>query len=208
MRRVRGVLALHPSLHGTRGRPRQHVSDVLRGALVLAVGALDGLVLEASIEAVAPVAEAEGLGASYAKWVKDDPAAFWDALTRLDPPSAIAEVGRARLSTTTFQRSQMIEGVLRDVVGCDAPWANAANRLSRSGRAWAAEDVRKALDLIVERRHAIAHSGDLNPGLRATPITLRYVEEATNVVDAVGIAVCDVVNRRVRQVCRRPLPVE
>jgi hypothetical protein len=35
--RVDGLLALHPALQGTSGRPKRHVSDVLRGALVLAL---------------------------------------------------------------------------------------------------------------------------------------------------------------------------
>jgi hypothetical protein len=202
MRRVRGVLALHPTLHGTQGRPRQHVSDVLRGALVLAVGALDGLVLDAAIEAVAPVARADGLSSTFEKWVKEDPAGFWLALGAADRANALAEVGRGRLGSMTFQRAATIEGVLRDAAGCGAPWPAAAQRLSRTGVAWTPEQVRVELDAIVLRRHAIAHKGDVASGRRATPITLSYVAGAADIVEAVGLGVCDVVADRLRRARR------
>src|SRR5262245_3244289 len=50
--RVVGLIRLHSELHGIQGRPKQHVSDVLRGALVLAVGALDALILESVLSAI------------------------------------------------------------------------------------------------------------------------------------------------------------
>lgn len=44
LERVEGVMALHRDLHDTAERPKQHVSDLLRGTLVLAVAALDAKV--------------------------------------------------------------------------------------------------------------------------------------------------------------------
>jgi hypothetical protein len=52
MRRVDGLLLLDPELHGVAGRPKQHVSDLLRGALVLSVAALDALVLDSVVAAI------------------------------------------------------------------------------------------------------------------------------------------------------------
>ncbi|MGH7425133.1 MAG: hypothetical protein ACREJP_03085 [Candidatus Methylomirabilales bacterium] len=46
LQRVDDLLDLHPVLHGTQGRPRQTVSDVLRGGLVLGLAALDALVVD------------------------------------------------------------------------------------------------------------------------------------------------------------------
>ena len=71
MDRVAGVLTLHQALHGGPGRPHQHVSDVLRGPLVLAVGALDGLVLEAVVKTVEPAARQGQYGGSVIKWAKE-----------------------------------------------------------------------------------------------------------------------------------------
>jgi hypothetical protein len=199
MRRVRGVIELHPRLHGSRGRPHQHVSDVLRGALVLAVGALDGLVLEAALETIPTVAKVNGLGPNLSKWVREDPERFLAALASPSPHDALVAIAREHLSSMTLQRSQMIESVLRDVSGCEPPWDRAAKRLSKlSGGAWTKDSVRASLDDFVRRRHAIAHSGDIEQGRRATPITLPYVREAANVIEAVGLAVCDVVNLRIR----------
>jgi hypothetical protein len=146
--------------------------------LVLAVGALDGLVLEAVLETIAPAARVNGLGPTVGKWVKEDPEQFLAALASVSPHEALVGIAREHLSPITFQRSQMIEAVLRDVGNCDPPWERAARRLSKTGESWTADTVRARLDDFVKRRHAIAHSGDLVDGRRATPITLAYVSES------------------------------
>ena len=194
MRRVEGLLILHPELHGIRGRPAQHVSDVLRGALVLAVGALDALVLESVVEAVPAAARDGRLGSNVPKWIKEDPEAFLAALVEDDPVEALAVLCRAKLGALTFQRSAMIEGVMHDVLGCGPPWDEAAEILSKDGEEWDAEQVKERLDEFVTRRHRIAHSGDVKPNSTGTqPIQLRYVERATLVIAAVGDAVDGVV---------------
>lgn len=84
----------------------------------------------------------------------------------------------------------MIEGVMRDVVGREAPWGRAATILTAGGGTWDAETVKTKLDEIVERRHRIAHSGDMRPNSTATqPIQLPYVRESVRVIEAVGRAV-------------------
>jgi hypothetical protein len=194
MGRVEGLLLLHPQLHGIRGRPAQHVSDVLRGALVLAVGALDSLVLESVVAAVPAAARGGRLGPNVPKWIKEEPEAFLGALVEDDPVEALAVLCRSKLGTLTFQRSAMIQGVMRDVLGCEAPWDDAAEILSRDGGAWDAERVTARLDEYVERRHRIAHSGDVKPNSTGTqPIQRPYVERATELIEAVGEAVVVVI---------------
>jgi hypothetical protein len=188
MDRVDGLLLLHPQIHGIRGRPAQHVSDVLRGALVLAVGALDALVLESVIAAVPAAAHAGRLGPTVANWVKQAPEAFIASLAEPDPIGAITALCRDNLGPMTFQKSAMIQGVMRDVLGVGPPWSDAATILTvTEGHLWDAEAVKAKLDEFVLRRHRIAHSGDIRPNSTATqPIQRPYVEEAASVIRAVG----------------------
>lgn len=190
MRRVEGLLLLHPQLHGIAGRPRQHFSDVLRGALVLSVAALDALVLDSVVAAIPRAVRDHRLGPNVAKWVKEEPDQFLALLAEPDPGTKLAELCRQKLGQLTFQRAAMIEGVIRDVVQRDAPWSAAADILSAAGGTWDADAVKQKLDEIVERRHRIAHSGDMLPNSTATqPIQRPYVEEAVRVIEAVGRAV-------------------
>jgi hypothetical protein len=203
MNRVDGVIALHKPLHGKSGRPRQHVSDMLRGALVLAVGALDGLVLEAVIEVVAPAARAGKLGDAAIKWARDEPAKVLMAFAEEDPHEELAALARSHLGQITFQRSKMIEGVLWDVAEIPAPWPTAALSLSDPKDKWDADRVCQQLDEVVLRRHRIAHAGDLRADARsATPITVAYVTSASRLIRAVGYSVCDEVDSALRELRR------
>src|SRR5436190_24296745 len=97
MGRVDGLLSLHPVLHGIAGRPRQHVSDLLRGALVLSVAALDALVLDSVVRAIPRAVRDERLGPSVAKWVRDEPETFLALLPSSNPGAGLAELCRAQL---------------------------------------------------------------------------------------------------------------
>ena len=199
MDRVSGVLALHQSLHGGPGRPRQHVSDILRGALVLAVGALDGLVLGAVVETVEPAVLKNANSPTVTKWVKENPDRLLGALSRSSPADELVLLCREQLSTMTFQRAKMIDGVLVDVAQCEPPWRHAAIALTTPKRRWTEGQVAARLDDFVKRRHAIAHSGDAAAsGRSSTPIQLPYVVEAEQVIRAVGLSVCDRVDERIR----------
>lgn len=200
--RVDGLLALHPVIHGTSGRPRRHVSDILRGALVLAVAALDSLVVDSVVEAVPSLARKGALGKTAGKWIREDPEAVLACLAEKDPHAALSALYKAQLGQVTFQRASAIEGVLRDVINCEPPWEQAASILSRqSGDSWATEDVTQELDHYVSRRNKIVHGGDLKTGgssAAAEPIQLPYVERAAVVVQGIGDGISEVVDRRVR----------
>jgi len=140
--RVDGLLALHPVIHGTTGRPKRHVSDVLRGALVLAVAALDSLVVDSVVETVPSLARKGALGKTAGKWIKEDPQAVLACFAETDPHTALSALYKSQLGEVTFQRAAAIEGVLRDVINCEPPWEEAASILTKgSGDTWAAEDV-------------------------------------------------------------------
>lgn len=203
MDRVDGVVGLHRTLHGKSGRPRQHVSDMLRGALVLSVGALDGLVLDSVIEVVTPAARAGRLGDAALKWVRDDPARVLLAFSAADPHEELGRLVREHLGQITFQRSKMIEGVLWDVGQIPSPWLQAALGLTNGKEKWTPARVASELDEFVLRRHRIAHAGDLRADARsAMPITVAYVSRGSRLIRAVGIAICDQVDGILRDLRR------
>jgi len=196
IQRVRRLLLLHQSLHGKRGRPQQQVSDVLRGATVLAAGALDGLVLEVVVAATPGVAKKGELGPTAEKWVEADAKRVLGAFAKEDPHQELASLVRDKLARTTFQKSAMIEANLRDIIGVPAPWQRAAITLSQSDDdsvegEWTADEVKDALDEFMLRRDRIAHSGDQKAGSTgATPIKRDWVSYGVSVVEAVGEAIC------------------
>jgi len=198
--RVVGLLLLHEPLHGIKGRPRQHVSDLLRSALVLAMAALDALVLDSVSEAVPALAKKGMLGPTVAKWVKETSDRVVGFFAESDPHQALADLCREQLGLQTFQRSAAIEGILRDVIGADPPWDRAASTLSSNwGETITGDEVKAMLDVYVDRRNRIVHSGDMKPGKVATqPIRLGFVTQSGAVVQAVGEAVSEVVADRGR----------
>lgn len=192
MGRVEGLLLLYPHLRGIGGRSKRHVSDVLRGAVVLSVGALDSLVLDSVVAAI-PRAEQEGtLERTIAKWAKADAEAFLALLGDREPGEKVAELCRRKLGQPTFHRAEAIEDVIRDIAKRNPPWGTAAEMLSSDRDVWNDIAVKAKLDEIVEREHGIAYGGDLLPDSTATRrIQLRYVDEAARVIRAVGSGVAE-----------------
>ena len=202
MGRVEGLLELHPVIHGGPGRPKQAVSDVLRGALVLGLAALDAVVLDSLIRAVPKVARGGGLGPTAEKWIKEAPDEVLNALSKPDPWLAFGELCASKLGVITFQRSNAIAGVMNDLIRSDSPWTVAAERLGGSEEGWTEKSVCEDLDSYVKRRNQIVHGGDMSTGQATAPIRLDYVETGVAIAREVGEAVCTVVERRVRQVSR------
>ena len=189
--RAEGLLLLHPVLCAIGGRPRRHAGDLLRGTLVLSVGALDALVLESVVAAI-PRAERDGtLMRSVAKWVKEDAEGSLALLGDRQASAKAAELCRRRLGQPRLERAAAIEDVIRDMARRDPPWPRAAEILSSDGRAWDAAAVKHQLDQIVEREHAIAYGGDLLPDSTSRRIPQPYVQEAVGVIRAVGTAVAE-----------------
>jgi hypothetical protein len=201
MARVEGMLALHEELHGHPGRPQRHVSDVLRGSLVLALAALDSLVVDSVVEGVGRISAAGALGKTAEKWAKDRPGDVLSCFGAADPHEALAQIAREELGAITFQRSEAIAGVMVDALGCERPWERAAVLLNAEvpGENWTAEDVTEYLDRYVQRRNRIAHSGDVPTG-KTRPESIRRSDVAlgVRVVTAVGEAVAYQVSHRIR----------
>jgi hypothetical protein len=191
--RVEGLLRLHPVLCVIGGRPKRYAGDILRSAIVLAVRALDALVLD-SVVAALPRAEQEGtLMRSVARWVKDDAEGSLALLgeREVDFASQVAELCRRRLGQPKPLRTTVIEGVIRDVLQRDGPWPRAAEILSSNGGDWDPSVVKARLDEIAQREHDIASGGDLLPDSTSRRIQLTYVAESVSVIRAVGSAVSE-----------------
>lgn len=69
--RARDLFEVHRELHGHVGRPAQNVSDVLRGALVLAFAALDALVSDAIAELLPSLIRKQKMGPMVVKWIEE-----------------------------------------------------------------------------------------------------------------------------------------
>jgi hypothetical protein len=68
---------------------------------------------------------------------------------------------------------------------------------------WTAQRVKSELAEVVDRRHRIAHAGDLRrDSISARPITVTYVQHASTLIRAVGMAVCDEVDELLRELRR------
>lgn len=199
MKRVDGLIALHPIIHGSPGRPAQHVSDLLRGALVLAMAGLDALVLDSIADVIPRLSRSGKLGPTVEKWVRDDPGAVLACFATTDANEALGTVCRERLGHQTFQRAAAIEGVLEHVIGVTGLWDEAAKVLAKQGKIITADEVGARLDVFVERRNRIAHSGDAKQGATATaPIRRGFVTDAALTTRAVGQAVVKLVAARAR----------
>lgn len=195
MNRVDGLLELHGTLHGRRGRPTQEVSDVLRGALVLALAALDALVLDCVAAAIPGAAKNGTLGDYVKKWAKEDPDVFLAAFAEENPNETLSVIAAEKLGMMTFQKAETIGAVLTGVLGAEAPWARASELLMEDedgGFEYDAQVVMTDLNGLTARRNRIAHSGDRNAaGTATTTIQRAYVQEAARLIRAIGVAVAD-----------------
>jgi hypothetical protein len=154
------------------------------------MAALDAVVLDAVVSAIPELAQQGRGGKNLKKWIDDDPEAAVACFAASDPHAALAELCRSKLGSLTFQRAEMIEGVLRDTLGCGAPWNEAAGLLSTQRHQWSTTDITDKLTRFVERRNRIAHDGDRARSGRTTAIQRRFVAEAVEIVRAVGAATC------------------
>lgn len=207
MKRVSGMLSVHPEMHGKPGRPPQHVSDILRGALVLALAALDALVTDATIEALPTLIRRGCLPDTLTDWMKekDNRDAAARCFEHPQPVSALVHaLETTTLTKSTYQRAEQIERALDCFAGCRLDWNALADELTQrrvGRRSWSAADAKARLNLFVERRNQIAHKGDVADGKRsATGIRLAYVEEASELILIVGRHVRRCISARLKTI--------
>jgi len=190
--RVNRLIQLNRRL-SARGRPLQENSDVLRAAVVLCLGALDALVVDAIVEAIPEASKRGNLGKRVADWLEKDGMEALKILAHPNPHKAIAEFVAEKLSGTTLQRTAMIEDNLRAVLDIQPPWASAAKN---AGDSMNATQLKEQLDEFSDRRNQIVHKGDIRTGTRAPEtITREWVERHVRYVWETGEAICDEIAR-------------
>lgn len=198
--RARGLLRVHQSLHGKRGKPKREVSDVLRGALTLTLAALDAHCTDSIARAIPPLARAGRLGKKVTDFVREQPNAAVKALADADPAQRLAgAIDKAKLEWSTHMRPSAIDQALKGYLGVTLDWDAVAARCNQNkvggSQTWDADRVRKRLEEFVLRRNQIVHEGDLFDGsLRARGIRLDYVEEAVDLVECVGCQLSEVID--------------
>ena len=199
--RAQGQFKVHAALHGRRGKPTREVSDVLRGALTLAVSALDAHCTDSVAEAIPPFARAGRLGKRVTDFVKESPNAAIKALADPDPAQRFAHaIDKAKLEWCTHTRPSAIDQALKGYLGVTMDWdviaANCNARKVGGRQDWDATRVRKRLEEFVVRRNQIVHEGDLIDGtLRARGIRVDYVREAVALIEHVGCEITAAIKR-------------
>ena len=186
--RVRNLGGVYRALEG-QTTSAVDLSDLLRAELVLAVSALDQYIHElvrlgmleinrgARQETPAYTRFSIPLS-TVGQWLLDPEDEQW-----LD-----SEI-RFQLSRRSFQQPDRIADAVRHFSG-EALWASVGRNLGLPK-----QDVRTQLQLIVDRRHKIAHESDLNPALFGDrwPIDTLLVDTAVEFIERVGEAIFEVV---------------
>jgi hypothetical protein len=193
--RVDGLILLHRSL-GRRGKPSREQQDLLRAAVVLALSALDAMIVECIIEKLPEATRRGVLGQRVEKWVKENPGRWLKMLAYDSPHDELAQFVSAELSMTAFQRPAMIEDYFNTILRFDVPWQVAGSRIDGK---MSGDDLKTHLNRFSDRRNLIAHKGDVKSGKRTPePITRRWVETHLTYVRVTGETICSELNRSFR----------
>jgi len=173
--RLKTLFGMHTAIR-SRVTPALDPSDILRAAIVLSVSALDQLVHE-----VVRV----GMLEAYAR-ARPETDAFRRfevsvASVRLAMMSGVsvdwfdAEV-RSRHAFVTFQRPDKIADGIRLISDVQL-WQTIAQAMNARP-----EDIRRRLELVVDRRNQIAHEADMDPAFPGT----RWPISEADVVDVIS----------------------
>lgn len=156
--RARNLIRLHQAAHGKAGKPEPYASDAHRGAIVLAIAALEAFVRDFVIhhtrKRLIDKAQTlpEALKVHIKKFLKEDD--LLDAARKDDLLERIEKAFRSDFEKRSFQGTKNIEELFK-VVGFDDIFHEVAISAGIN------EDTLRAdIDRFTKRRHAIAHRGD------------------------------------------------
>ena len=175
--RAKNLLKIHERAHGRRSKPEKYLADAHRAAVVLAVSALDAYVRTVVIERVRTLLlEKRQLPNSLASkikiFLKED--GLLEAARQTDLLDRVEKALASDFERRSFQGSKVIEEYL-ELSGLPRAFDRIAKDL----------DVNEGLlvndlDSFTQRRHVIAHRGDLD--LTKNPPTENEIKDRKSVV--------------------------
>jgi len=156
------------------------LDELLRAEIVLAVSALDCYVHDiVRIRMTAVLAQAGGESNAFLNWSVslDFVKRALRSSTAADQAALFEQEVRRLHGFRTFQRAASISEAL-SLVGVQSLWDKVAAGVGRP-----ASDVKRELDLVIERRNRIAHEGDIDP---SAGFALKYPIDFATVQTAVA----------------------
>jgi len=170
--------------------PVLDVSDVLRAELVLVVSALDCYVHEVVRGGMLDVFQGNRPETEKFKQFDVSLNCVKQAFLGPDDFSWLEQEVIRRHSFRSFQQTEKVAEAIRLVSDIEL-WNEVAGRIGKSP-----DDIKRQLNLIIDRRNKIAHEADMNPsypGLR-WPITETDVDESIKFIGLVVKAMDDLLN--------------
>lgn len=180
--RVRDLIAVHNSVKA-QSTSALDLSDILRASLVLSVSALDYYVHE--VVRLGMLEIHRGLrpeSAAFCRFHISLETARQALKNDANFDSLLEDEIRERHSFKSFQNPDNIADAIR-LISDKKLWKEVGNIMKRS-----AQEIKRQLSLIVERRNKIAHEADINPELglgNQWSIDELMVNEAVDFIEAV-----------------------
>lgn len=173
--------------------------DIVRGAVVLAVAALDAYVTDVFVEKLATYLKRHRPGDQLIELLYKaglDTREALHLLTNQRPYRRIRNLVRTYYATYTTQKFNVIDSVFK-VYGLKTLTANAAQK---TGKAHVLTRVEK----LVERRHEIAHAGDYNQHNRIRDIDPANVTQWLTALEDLVEAMDEILCNRIPTPAARP----
>ncbi|WP_434626832.1 HEPN domain-containing protein [Chromobacterium sp. CV08] len=164
------------------------LSDLLRSTLVQIVSALDQYVHQISLTRIAEIAEGKRPITDALRKFPVGANSLLAISRGADVRDVLLEEVRTKHSFLSFQRPDKISDAIRLFSNVEL-WKEVANKLGQR-----ADEVKRRLELIIERRNKIAHEADIRPGLpiELWPIDITEVQKVLEFVKMVAHAIDDV----------------
>ncbi|WP_406720394.1 HEPN domain-containing protein [Thioclava litoralis] len=175
--RSNALLDLHSS------NQAQANDDLIRAAIVLSVAAFDGYFTNKFVDILVPYLKTRNPGSDLVKLLGEaglDTRVALELLGMERPYRRIRTIVSGHLSGKTTQRFDTIDKLFLSI-GLKNLSANAAKTTKKT-------NINARIGALIEKRHAIAHTGDLNSHGNTQPVNRekirRRIQELKELVDA------------------------
>ena len=203
MRRAESFLKAYRELHGKPGRVPKRRADLLRGAVVFAVAAMDAYIRDTIASCLAKVVAAraktgKALPRALVKTIESamNTETLIKAAYASRTGSHIRSAVEGKLAEKSFQSTKAIAEAF-NIIGLD----DFVSKVTNKG-CFDKKDMEGKIREITKRRHLIVHQADLHQDKKKKRkprnITVGFVEESLKTIRAFVEAVEEVVNEYMR----------